>query len=255
MRGSILVTGAGSGIGRAAALDLARASDGVDIILVGRRAETLEETKKLLPRSHAHTVVAVSQADAAATRAAMKKLELKARNLIGVVANAGVGGENRYGDGDRFDEIIATNLTGTYTVVSECLPALAAGKGARNVVIIASILARLGVPGYTGYCASKAGLLGLMRSWAAEYAKKGVMVNAILPGWVDTEMSREGIQQFASHTGKSFDTARADQMSMVPTGKMSTPEEIAGLCTYLMNGKQTSFTGQCFDMNNGALMP
>lgn len=255
MSRSILISGAGSGIGQAAAVDLANKWPDAELILVGRRAKALEDTARLCPKSKA-TIVTASQSDQKDLAAALKKIDLGKRNLVGVVANAGVGGDNRYGPEDRWEEIIGTNLSGTYFLIQECLPALLASKDkARNVVIISSILARLGVPGYTAYCASKAGLLGLMRSYASTFAKKGVYFNAICPGWVDTDMARQGIQIMADATHRPYEAALAEQMAYVPTGKMSTPAEIASMATYLIAGPQTSFTGQCFDMNNGALMP
>jgi NAD(P)-dependent dehydrogenase (short-subunit alcohol dehydrogenase family) len=251
----ILISGAGSGIGRAAAIDLAKTWPDTELVLVGRRAGPLEETAEHIGSKRV-TIVMASQADQRDLSAALKKADLPKRNLVAVVANAGVGGDNRYGEGDRWSEIIETNLTGTYYLIQECLPALLASSAkAKNVVIISSILARLGVPGYTAYCASKAGLLGLMRSYAATFAKKGLYFNAICPGWVDTDMARQGIQIMADATKRSYEDALAEQMAYVPTGKMSTPEEIASLASYLITGPQTSFTGQCFDMNNGALMP
>lgn len=252
---TIVISGAGSGIGRAAAVSLATEQADVELVLLGRRQDALEETRRALPRSASHHTVAVSQTDGAALKRAFESLDLPSRNVVGLIANAGVGGENQYGKADRWDEIISTNLTGTYVLVNECLPALKAAKHkTRNIIIVSSILARLGVPGYTAYCASKAGLLGLMRSLAATHARDGIYVNAICPGWVNTEMARSGIQQFANHTGRTYEAALADQMSMVPTRKMSEPEEIGSLIAYLTSGKQASFTGQCFDMNNGALM-
>ena len=152
------------------------------------------------------------------------------------------------------DEIIATNLTGTYNLVGECLKGPGIAKGG-HILLISSILARLGVPGYTAYCASKSGLLGLMRSWASELAGDSIFVNALCPGWVNTEMAREGIRQFAENDGISFDEALKIQMGMVPMGKMSEPKEVANFIAFLLSDKQKSFTGQTFDMNNGAMMP
>ncbi len=255
MSRSILISGAGSGIGRAVAVDLTKTWPDAEFILVGRRAAPLEETANHLPKGKV-TIVSASQSNQKELAAALKKIELPQRNLVAVIANAGIGGDNRYGGDDRWAEIIETNLSGTYYLVQECLPALLASPAkAKNVVIISSILARLGVPGYTAYCASKAGLLGLMRSYAATFAKKGLYFNAICPGWVDTDMARQGIQIMADATKRPYEAALAEQMAYVPTGKMSTPEEIASMASYLITGPQTSFTGQCFDMNNGALMP
>jgi len=252
---SFLITGAGSGIGRAAAVELAKLSPS-EMFLVGRTTKSLEETAGLLPKGVKATIVSASQSNQEELARALKPLKLETKDLQGVVANAGVGGENAYGPGDRWREIMDTNLSGTYFLVNECLPGLLASKAkARGVVLVASILARLGVPGYTAYCASKAGMLGLMRSWATQFAKKGVYFNAVCPGWVDTEMARSGIQQFADNAKRDFDDALSQQMAMVPTGKMSKPEEVGALIAFLLSGQQSSFTGQCFDINNGALMP
>jgi NAD(P)-dependent dehydrogenase (short-subunit alcohol dehydrogenase family) len=251
MQRSVLISGAGSGIGRAAVVDLAKAWPDAEFVLVGRTAKNLEATAKLI--SNKTSLVLASQANRAELADAFQKAGIAKKNLVAVVANAGVGGDNKYGPDDRWSEIIDTNLSGTYYLIQECMPALLASpEKQKNVVIISSILARLGVPGYTAYCASKAGLLGLMRSYASTFAKKGLYFNAICPGWVDTDMARQGIQIMADATNRPYEAALAEQMAYVPTGKMSTPEEIASLATYLITGPQSSFTGQCFDMNNGA---
>ncbi len=252
-----LVSGAGSGIGRAISQNLAAASSENSIALLGRNRANLEHTLETLPKPERHLVLEADLTDRESVAHAVSKL--KNRNLAGVIANAGVGGENRYGahgNGDRWSEVIATNLTGTYILVNEVLPALRASRTEfRHVILISSILARLGVPGYSAYCASKAGLLGLMRSWAAELAPEKILVNAICPGWVATDMARDGIAAFARASGRSNDEVLAEQMKPVPLGKMSRPEEIGSLVGYLVSGAQNSITGQALDMNNGALMP
>ena len=132
--------------------------------------------------------------------------------LDALVANAGIGGPNEAGDGDRWDDIVQTNLYGTYWCAaprSRCLP-----DGGR-IVVTSSILARIGVPGYTAYCASKAGLLGLVRSLAAELAPRRIQVNAICPGWVNTDMAWEGLAAFA---GPDRDEAFEIAMREVPLG-------------------------------------
>jgi NAD(P)-dependent dehydrogenase (short-subunit alcohol dehydrogenase family) len=169
-------------------------------------------------------------------------------------ANAGLGGPNEDGPGDRFDDLVATNLTGTYHCVRAVLPHLAPGPAARHVVITSSILARIGVPGYTGYCASKAGLLGLTRSLAAELATDEIQVNAICPGWVETDMAWQGIDAFAADTGRTREEAYAEAMREVPMGRMSQPEDIAGTVVWLLSPDARGVTGQAIDHNNGAFM-
>jgi NAD(P)-dependent dehydrogenase (short-subunit alcohol dehydrogenase family) len=213
----------------------------------------LEETLSSLASPADHRLMAADIRDAAALRAGLAEAN---PTLHGVVANAGLGGENHYGPDDRWSDIVETNLTGTYQLVQEALPYFASKEtGFRRIVIISSILARLGVPGYTAYCASKAGLLGLMRSWAVALAADKILVNAICPGWVNTEMAVQGLQSFAESSGRSYDQIYQEQMAEVLLGKMSEPEEVAHMARFLLSPQQTSISGQTFDINNGALMP
>lgn len=248
---TVVISGAGSGIGRAIAQKLA--AQNYTVMVLGLNREKLTETRALLENPDTHSVVVADVRDKAAIAAGLRDSGIVALN--GVVANAGVGGENLYGENDRWDEVLATNLTGVYYLVNECLPYLRKGAGeTKHVVLMSSILARLGVPDYSAYCASKAGLLGLMRSWAVQFAPDNILVNSICPGWVETEMAREGIKAFAEKTGQPYAEAYRRQMSQVLLRRMSQPEEIASLVSYLFSNEQTSFTGQVFDMNNGALM-
>ena len=113
--------------------------------------------------------------------------------------------------------------------------------GAQDFVVVSSILARIAVPGYTGYSASKAGLLGLVRSLAAELAPR--QVNAICPGWVDTDMAWSGLAEVPG----GWETAKQE----VPTGRMTQPEEIASTVLWLLADAR-NLTGQAIDHNGGA---
>ena len=121
------------------------------------------------------------------------------------------------------------------------------------MIVVSSCLARFGVPGYTGYCASKSGLLGLVRALALELAPH-VQVNAICPGWVDTQMARDGIAGMAQSMDISYDDAYQQAMSMVPLGRMSKPEEIAGSVSWLLSPDAWGMTGQGIDINAGSWM-
>ena len=145
---------------------------------------------------------------------------------------------------------MATNLVGTYSCVRAAQRHLAPGPGARHVVVTSSILARIAVPGYTGYSASKAGLLGLVRALAAELAPENVQVNAICPGWVNTEMAWQGLE--AAHGTR--DDAYEAAMREVPLRRMSEPAEIAGTVAWLLSEDARGVTGQAIDHNNGAWM-
>jgi NAD(P)-dependent dehydrogenase (short-subunit alcohol dehydrogenase family) len=129
---------------------------------------------------------------------------------------------------------------------------LAPGPVARHIVVISSILARIAVPGPTGYSASKAGLLGLVRSLAAELAPENVQVNAICPGWVDTQMAWSGLDAMAEASGGTREDAYRDAMQDVPLGRMGQPEDIAGTVAWLLSSDARGVTGQAIDQNGGA---
>ncbi len=229
----VVVTGAGTGIGRAIATRLV--ADGARVSTLARDVSRLD-----VGEGHACDIRDRGQVEAVFDRIGP---------LDALVANAGIGGPNEPGPGDRFEDLVATNLTGTYWCARS-----AERLGARHIVVVASILARIGVPGYTGYCASKAGLLGLVRSFAAELGPDGVQVNAICPGWVDTSMAWEGIDGFAEAIGGTREEAYAEAMKAVPLGRMSKPEDIAGTVRWLLSPDARGVTGQAIDQNGGAFM-
>lgn len=243
-----LISGAGSGIGRAIATELA--NQGHTCYLLGRNEAKLNDTRAALSPGD-HQVFAADVRNPAQMQALAEAHPNLA--LDGIVANAGMGGENHFGPGDRWHEIMETNLTGTYHTVQYFLPALRRSRQTyKHVVITSSVLARLGVANYSAYCASKAGLLGLMRSWAVQFAPENMLVNAICPGWVDTDMAQEGLQGIADGIGITKDAFYDIAMQSVPLRKMSEPGEIAELVAYLL--RQKSITGQTLDINGGSVM-
>jgi NAD(P)-dependent dehydrogenase (short-subunit alcohol dehydrogenase family) len=131
---------------------------------------------------------------------------------------------------------------------------LVPGPERRDIVVISSILARIPVAGHTGYSASKAGLLGLVRSLAAELAPDNVQVNAICPGWVDTDMAWDGLDGIAASTGGTREDAYRDAMREVPLGRMGAPDDVAGTVAWLLSPDSRGVTGQAIDQNGGAFM-
>jgi NAD(P)-dependent dehydrogenase (short-subunit alcohol dehydrogenase family) len=252
--GHVLVTGAGSGIGRAIARRLA--ADGAAVSLLGRTLDRLEATSAEIVeaggRASAH---AVDVRDREAVEAAMDEACGRHGSLSAAIANAGAGGPNEDGPDDRFEEIVTTNVGGTYRTLRAAARRLRAPEeGPRSLVATSSVLARIGVPGYTAYCASKAAVLGLVRSLAVELAPAGITVNGVCPGWVDTEMSREGIESLAASLELPYDDALARAMTEVPMGRMSRPEEIAGTVAWLVSADARMVTGQGIDVNGGAYL-
>jgi NAD(P)-dependent dehydrogenase (short-subunit alcohol dehydrogenase family) len=229
----VVVTGAGTGIGRAIAGRLA--DEGARLTLMARDQSRLED---VVPGA---ATKSVDVRDRDAVFAAFDE------PLDALVANAGVGGPNESGEADRWDDIIQTNLYGSYWCLRAAEPLLADGG---RVVVTSSILARIGVPGYTAYCASKAGLLGMVRAFAAELAPRAIQVNGICPGWVSTDMAWEGIDALPGTREEAFERA----MQEVPLRRMSEPAEIAGTVVWLLSPDALGVTGQGIDHNNGAWM-
>lgn len=242
----VVVTGGGRGIGKAIAERLA--ADGASLTLVARGLDRLRAVADELGAAAAACDIRDrEQVDAVFAAAAAERGPVHA-----LVANSGLGGPNEDGADDRFDDLVATNLNGTYYCMRAALRHLEPGPGRRDVVVIASILARIAVGGYTGYSASKAGLLGLVRSFAAELAPDDVQVNAICPGWVDTEMAWEGIDGIAAAIGKTRHEAFDEAMREVPLRRMSEPADIAGTVRWLLSADSLGVTGQAIDQNGGA---
>jgi len=260
---TVLITGAGSGIGAAVAQKLAR-REGMRLLLMGRRLEPLLAVKRSLQHGENHVVVSMDVTDSMALVRWIhgKEADLKTHPLVGVFANAGIGGPNAFGPDDRWEEIIRINLTGTYNTLMACYPYLKQAQGVTHALVTSSVLARFGVPGQTAYVASKTGLLGLVRSLAVEWSPEGIMVNALCPGWVETEMAQHSIQAMADAQGISFEESKAQQEALLPARRVSAPEEMAQWVDFLFSGLEEgatkarveTFTGQGLDVNSGSWM-
>jgi NAD(P)-dependent dehydrogenase (short-subunit alcohol dehydrogenase family) len=245
-----VVTGAGTGIGRAVALRLSRA--GAAVALLGRTRATLEA---VAGEAKGETFVhPVDVRDRAAVDEAFDAAAHRLGPLHLLVANAGTGGPDLVAGEDRWDEIVRTNLDGAWFCARAFLRHLAPGPAQRHILVVSSCVARFGVPGIAAYSAAKAGQLGLVRSLAAELAPRGVRVNAVCPGWVETSMAEDRMREIAAESGTSYEEARRSLLAAVPLQRISEPEEIAGLALYLASDEAAGFTGQAFDLNNGAWM-
>ena len=221
-----VVTGGGRGIGRAIALALG----GPDtlVAVAGRTRSPLDAVAREL-ESKGSPGLALEMdvtSEAAVTRAA-EQLRAAAPHLDILVNNAGVGGGEPVAESNvaRWRRTIDTNVVGAYLVTRAMLPMM--GKGGR-IVNQSSVLGRFGVPGYTAYCASKHAVIGFTRALALELAPREITVNAICPGWVDTEMAEQGMRAGAAATGQTFEQFRASALGAVPIKRIIQPEEVAG---------------------------
>jgi len=161
-----------------------------------------------------------------------------------LVTAAGQAGANALDiDDPAWGGIIATNLTGAWHCCTAALPKMPDGAG--RIVNIASVLGLRGVPDQPAYCAAKHGVVGLTRALALAVAPRGITVNAVCPGWVDTEMARGRFAELG------ITAAQADQG--VPIGRIATPDDVAGLVAFLASAEAAHITGQAHVLDGGGM--
>jgi NAD(P)-dependent dehydrogenase (short-subunit alcohol dehydrogenase family) len=251
----IVITGAGSGMGRSTAVLLSENTNNL-IICIGRDQEKLNKTRNLMHSHQPHQYWAMDIRHSKEWKKHVDANYSILENLEVVFANAGIGGSNHFGENDRWEDILSTNLTGTYLTIQHLLPFLKNNLQSeyKHIVITSSCLARFGVPAYSAYCTSKTGLLGLTRSLAVELSSDKILVNALCPGWVETEMAIAGVGLLSEISGKTLGEEIENQKSLVPLNRFSDPQEIAKTVRFLISNEQVSITGQAIDINNGSIM-
>jgi NAD(P)-dependent dehydrogenase (short-subunit alcohol dehydrogenase family) len=185
--------------------------------------------------------------------AGMQLLREAAPRIDVLVNNAGIGGGEpvQGSDIERWRRTIDTNLTGIYLVTRESIALLPDGG---RIVNMSSVLGRFGVSGYTAYCASKHGVIGFTRALALELAPRQITVNALCPGWVDTDMAAQGMQQGADATGQTFERFRERALGAVPLKRIIQPDEVAELVRFLASPAAAAITGQAYNICGGQTM-
>ena len=241
-----LITGGGTGIGAATAEFLHAA--GARISVLGRRLEPLLDVASGVGGTpiqcdvtdHDNIARAFDQA-----RAANGLIDL-------LIVNAGIAESAPFHKMTRegWDRIIAVNLTGAFDTVQAALPHLLKAEDAR-VVFIASVASLRGVPYAAHYAASKHGLLGLMRSMAAEYAKSRMTVNAVCPGYVDTPMTDQSVARVSQITGRGEGDARSAITNMNASGRLVDPQAIANLVLTLCLPLSRDINGAAVTIDGG----
>lgn len=235
-----LVTGATGGIGGAIAKALHGA--GAELIVSGSKAEKAQAFAQELG-SRAHPLVCdLSKLESIDGFA--KEAEEKLGGLDILVANAGVTKDTlaiRMSD-EQWQQVIDINLTATFRLVRAALKGMMKRRSGR-IIIITSVVGHAGNPGQANYCASKAGLTGMAKALAQEVASRGVTVNCIAPGFIETPM-----------TGVLTDEQKARILPAIPTGRMGTPEEIAAAALFLASNEAAYVTGQTLHVNGGMYM-
>jgi ketoreductase len=242
------VTGASRGIGEA--IGRRFAAEGARVVLAARNREACEaHAREIRAAGGEAAPAACNVTDRGSIALAIATVVARWGRIDVLVNNAGRSGETPLDDPEDglWDEIVATNLTATFRVTREASPFLPAGG---RVINLSSVLGRFGVPGYAAYCASKHGVIGLTRSLALELAPRQITVNAICPGWVETEMARQGFRRFGGE-----EQGRAAAAKMAPLQRVLEPAEIAGLAAYIASDDARSLTGQAIVLDGGQVMP
>jgi NAD(P)-dependent dehydrogenase (short-subunit alcohol dehydrogenase family) len=250
-----IVTGAGRGIGVAIVDALADA--GAHVAVAGRDRAALEKVARAVrARGGTAVPVACDVADAGQVTAMVEAVRRELGAPTIVVNNAGIAPSAKLADTDEamWARTLEINLTGAYRVTRACIGDLLAAGGKGRVINIASVAAKVGFAYTTAYCASKHGLLGFTRALALEIAAKGVTVNCVCPGWVDTDMSAEAIANIAAKTGKGEAHARASLENMSPQRRLMTAGEVAAVVRFLATDAAAGVTGQAWNVDGGEVM-
>lgn len=239
---SVFVTGGGSGVGAVIALAFAEA--GANVTICGRRSAPLAAVAAKHPAIRAVTCD-ITDETAIATAIAAGAPDI-------VIANAGSSESAPFTRTDlaAFERMIATNLTGTFLTLREGAKAMA-GKPWGRLIAIASTAGIKGYPYVAPYAAAKHGVIGLVRSAALELARKGVTVNAICPGFLDTEMTERSIANIVEKTGRPAAEARAALEASNPMQRLIPPEDVARTALWLCGPGSEMITGQAIAISGG----
>ncbi|HLN62026.1 MAG TPA: SDR family NAD(P)-dependent oxidoreductase, partial [Symbiobacteriaceae bacterium] len=248
-----LVTGAGRGIGRAVALALAGA--GADVGLVARTGAQVDEVAAVI-RSHGGRALSVSAdvSNPASVGWAVDRVAAELGPVLVLVNAAGVAPSLKLSETtDAFwHHTLAVNLTGPFLLCRAVLPGMTE-KGWGRIVNIGSTAAKVGYKYNAAYVASKHGLLGLTRALALEGARHGVTVNAVCPGFVDTDIVAAAVDNLVARTGRPPEEARRTLAAFSPQERLMTPDEVAGMVAYLTTEGARGINGQAIVLDGGGV--
>lgn len=248
-----LITGAGRGIGAAIARRLA--ADGARLSLVGRRRQPLLALAATLPASAQAQVLVCDVSDATAVVAAWRDARERLGAIQILVNNAGQAASAPLAKTDDalWQQMLAVNLSGSFFGMREVLPDML-GAGWGRIVNIASTAGQRGYAYVGAYVAAKHGVIGLTRSLALEVAAKGITVNAVCPGYTETELLGASVANVVAKTGRSAAEARAEFARHNPQGRIVRPDEVADAVAWLCTPGAAAINGQSISVSGGEVM-
>lgn len=240
---TVLVTGASAGIGRAIAVKFAENNANVIINYSGNE-DGAKETERLCKEANSNARTLILKADVSSQEDVDRMFDeaLKVTGAIDIlINNAGITRDNLLlmMKPEDFDKVLSVNLYGTFNCMKKASKIMLKQKYGR-IISMSSIVGVEGNPGQVNYAASKAGIIGMTKSLAKELARKGVTVNAIAPGMIETDM-----------TGKLTDAQKAEILKEIPFGRMGQPEEVANAALFLASEEASYITGQVLGVDGG----